>query len=123
MNTMFMTQMTRRLLPVALLVMAASWQVSAQAANTNCAGGTCVFSGTGNDAMSKEEARQSKEQWDDTQQLRHSVNQRVTKSFNKFDKAVDARDACEASQNLNAYWEPNTERCLDRRTGRALLAP
>ncbi|MGC6387056.1 DUF1283 family protein [Ewingella sp. S1.OA.A_B6] len=122
MNTMFMTRMTRRLLPVALLVMAASWQVSAQAA-TNCAGGTCVFGGSGNDAMSNEEARQSKEQWNDTQQLRHSINQRATKSFNKFDQAVDLRDKCQASQNLNAYWEPNTERCLDRRTGRQLMAP
>ncbi len=122
MNTMFMTQMTRRLLPVALLVMAASWQVSAQAA-TNCAGGTCVFSGSGNDAISNEDARQSKEQWNDTQELRHSINQRATKSFNKFDQAIDLRDKCQASQNLNAYWEPNTERCLDRRTGRQLLAP
>jgi hypothetical protein len=119
---MFMTRMTRRLLPVALLVMAASWQVSAQAA-TNCAGGTCVFSGSGNDAMNNENARQSKEQWNDTQQLRHAINQRATKSFNKFDQAVDLRDKCQASQNLNAYWEPNTERCLDRRTGRQLLAP
>ncbi len=122
MNTMFMTRMTRRLLPVALLVMAASWQVSAQAA-TNCAGGTCVFSGSGNDAMNNENARQSKEQWNDTQQLRRAINQRATKSFNKFDQAVDLRDKCQASQNLNAYWEPNTERCLDRRTGRQLLAP
>ncbi|EJB8217076.1 DUF1283 domain-containing protein, partial [Pseudomonas aeruginosa] len=22
--------------------------------------------------------------------------------------------------NVNAYWEPNTLRCLDRRTGRAI---
>ncbi|GBU13830.1 UPF0482 protein [Enterobacterales bacterium] len=122
MNTMFMTRMTRRLLPVALLVMAASWQVSAQAA-TNCAGGTCVFSGSGNDAINNEDARQSKEQWNDTQELRHSINQRATKSFNKFDQAVDLRDKCQASPNLNAYWEPNTERCLDRRTGQQLLAP
>jgi hypothetical protein len=120
---MFMTRMTRRLLPVALLVMAASWQVSAQAASNCAGGGTCVFSGSGNDAINNEDARQSKEQWNDTQELRRSINQRATKSFNKFDQAVDLRDKCQASQNLNAYWEPNSERCLDRRTGRQLLAP
>jgi len=120
MNTMFMTRMTRRFLPVALLVMAASWQVSAQAATTNCAGGTCVFGGSGNDALNNEAARQNKEEWNDTKELRNSVNQRATKSFNKFDKGIDARDKCEASENLNAYWEPNTLRCLDRRSGRPI---
>ena len=72
----------------------------------------------GNNAMTKEEARQSQQQWDDTQALRHKINQRAEKEFNKADKAFDTRDKCEKSENLNAYWEPNTLRCLDRRTGR-----
>ncbi|MFD3248609.1 DUF1283 family protein [Rahnella aquatilis] len=122
MNTTFITRLTRSVLPVALLVMTAAWQAPALAA-TNCAGGTCVFGGTGNDAMTNEEARQSKEQWNETQRLRAMKNQRNEKDFSKYDNSIDLRDKCEASQNINAYWEPNTERCLDRRTGRQLLAP
>jgi len=72
----------------------------------------------GNNAASNEAARQSKEQWNDTQQLRHKVNTRVEKEFDKADRAFDTRDACEKSYNVNAYWEANTLRCLDRRTGR-----
>ncbi|MFG5880667.1 DUF1283 domain-containing protein [Escherichia coli] len=34
--------------------------------------------------------------------------------------AFDNRDKCEQSANINAYWEPNTLRCLDRRTGRVI---
>lgn len=122
MNTTFITRLTRAMLPVALLAMTAGWQAPVQAA-TNCAGGTCVFGGTGNDAMTNEEARQSKEQWNETQRLRAMKNQRNEKDFSKYDNAIDLRDKCEASQNINAYWEPNTERCLDRRTGRQLMAP
>ncbi|MCE0492130.1 DUF1283 family protein [Pantoea sp. Mb-10] len=72
----------------------------------------------GNNATSNEAARQDKEQWNDTRMLRGKVNTRVEKEFDKADRAFDTRDACEASYNLNAYWEPNTLRCLDRRTGR-----
>lgn len=72
----------------------------------------------GNNARSNEEARQSKEQWNDTRMLRNKVNSRVEKEFDKADRAFDTRDACEKSFNLNAYWEPETLRCLDRRTGR-----
>ncbi|ERK17558.1 putative secreted protein [Pantoea sp. AS-PWVM4] len=72
----------------------------------------------GNSASSNEAARQSKEQWNDTRNLRNKVNTRVEKEFDKTDKAFDSRDACEKSYNVNAYWEPNTLRCLDRRTGR-----
>ena len=35
-------------------------------------------------------------------------------------KYFDAQDNCQKSANVNAYWEPNTLRCLDRRTGRAI---
>lgn len=72
----------------------------------------------GNSASSNEAARQSKEQWNDTRNLRNKVNTRVEKEFDKTDKAFDTRDSCEKSYNVNAYWEPNTLRCLDRRTGR-----
>lgn len=72
----------------------------------------------GNNALSNEEARQDKEQWDDTRMLRKKVNSRVEKEFDKTDRAFDTRDACEKSYNVNAYWEGNTLRCLDRRTGR-----
>ncbi|KAA8670392.1 DUF1283 family protein [Pantoea dispersa] len=74
----------------------------------------------GNNAASNEAARQSKEQWNDTRNLRNKVNTRVEKEFDKADRAFDTRDACEKSYNVNAYWEPNTLRCLDRRTGRPL---
>lgn len=76
----------------------------------------------GNNALSSEEARQNKEQWDDTRMLRKKVNSRVEKEFDKTDRAFDSRDACEKSYNVNAYWEANTLRCLDRRTGR-VIAP
>lgn len=74
----------------------------------------------GNNALSNEQARQEKEQWDETNRLRGKVNTRVEKNFDKEDRAVDVRDACDQSLNVNAYWEPNTLRCLDRRTGRAV---
>ena len=76
----------------------------------------------GSNALSNEEARQNKEQWDDTRMLRNKVNSRVEKEFDKADRAIDTRDACEKSYNVNAYWEANTLRCLDRRTGR-LVTP
>ncbi|WP_241825888.1 DUF1283 family protein [Izhakiella australiensis] len=68
--------------------------------------------------LSREEAREQKEQWDATRNLRNKVNQRVEKQFDKAANGLDNRDACESSLNVNAYWEPNTLRCLDRRTGR-----
>ncbi len=40
--------------------------------------------------------------------------------MDKADVAFDAQDNCQKSANVNAYWEPNTLRCLDRRTGRAI---
>ncbi|WP_075181732.1 DUF1283 family protein [Pantoea sp. 1.19] len=75
---------------------------------------------SGNNALSTEQARQEKEQWDDTRRLRNKVNSRVEKEFDKADTAFDVRDACDKSLNVNAYWEPKTLRCLDRRTGRPI---
>ena len=35
---------------------------------------------------------------------------------------IESGDSAQSqkSANVNAYWEPNTLRCLDRRTGRAI---
>lgn len=75
----------------------------------------------GNSAVGNESARQSKEVFNDTRMLRKKVFSREEKEFDKADRAFDTRDSCETSYNLNAYWEPNTLRCLDRRTGRPVL--
>jgi hypothetical protein len=44
---------------------------------------------------------------------------RAEKEWDKADVAL-TQDNCQKSANVNAYWEPNTLRCLDRRTGRAI---
>lgn len=122
MNTIVKSRLLRRMLPVALLVLSGTWQVTAHA-ETNCAGGTCVFGGSGNNSLNTEQARQSQEQWNATRTLRQQ--QILTQERdNARNASLEAqRDACNASHDLNAYWEPNTERCLDRRTGNQLLAP
>ena len=73
-------------------------------------------------ALSRQQAAMQKEQWDDTRSLRQKVNKRAEKEWDKADAAFDNRYNCEQSANLNAYWEPNTLRCMDRRTGR-VIAP
>ncbi len=65
-------------------------------------------------------AAMEKEQWNDTRNLRQKVNKRTEKEWDRADAAFDNRDKCEQSANINAYWEPNTLRCLDRRTGRVI---
>ncbi|KOC90829.1 DUF1283 family protein [Winslowiella iniecta] len=100
------------LLPVTLLGGMLAFQPAAMAKTDR------VIIESGNTALSSEQARQDKEQWDDTRMLRKKVNSRVEKEFDKTDRAFDTRDACDKSYNVNAYWEPNTLRCLDRRTGR-----
>lgn len=108
-----MKTLTQRL-AVALLTLLGALALSAPAqARTDR-----VIIENGSNALSNEEARQNKEQWDDTRMLRKKVNSRVEKEFDKSDRAFDTRDACEQSYNVNAYWEANTLRCLDRRTGR-----
>lgn len=72
----------------------------------------------GSTALSNEQARQAKEQWDDTRSLRQKINRRAEKEFDKVDRAYDNQDSCQQSLNVNAYWEHNSMRCLDRRTGR-----
>lgn len=75
---------------------------------------------SGDSAQSRQNAAMDKEQWNDTRNLRHKVNTRVEKEWDKTDVAFDARDKCQQSANVNTYWEPNTLRCLDRRTGRTV---
>ena len=72
-------------------------------------------------AQSRQRAAMEKEQWNDTRNLRQKVNKRTEKEWDKADAAFDNRDKCEQSANINAYWEPNTLRCLDRRTGRVII--
>ena len=69
---------------------------------------------SGDSAQSRQHAAMEKEQWNDTRNLRQKVNKRTEKEWDKADAA------CEQSANINAYWEPNTLRCLDRRTGRVI---
>ncbi|WP_312537658.1 DUF1283 family protein [Pluralibacter gergoviae] len=76
---------------------------------------------SGDSAQSRQNAAMDKEQWNDTRSLRNKVNTRVEKEWDKADTAFDTRDTCDKSANMNAYWEPNTLRCLDRRTGRPLI--
>ena len=75
---------------------------------------------SGDSAQSRQHAVMEKEQWNDTRNLRQKVNKRTEKEWDKADAAFDNRDKCEQSANINAYWEPNTLRCLDRRTGRVI---
>lgn len=76
---------------------------------------------SGDNALSRQQAAMEKEQWNDTRSLRHKVNKRVEKEWDKTDAAFDDRDNCDKSANVNAYWEPDTRRCLDRSTGHALI--
>lgn len=114
------TRLTQRLLPIAMLALFGIWHASTLAA-TCSQGSTCVtVDGKGSGAMSTEQARQSKEQWNETKTLRHKVNTRVEKEFDKADRASDDEDRCNDSANVNAYWEPNTRKCLDRQSGRRI---
>ena len=47
----------------------------------------------GNSASSNEAARQSKEQWNDTKNLRNKVNKRVENEIDKTDKGFETRDS------------------------------
>ncbi|MFS2223155.1 DUF1283 family protein [Pantoea sp. B65] len=106
------TRLASAFLPLTLLAAALAMQPAAMAKTDR------LIIENGDNALSSEQARQDKEQWDDTRMLRKKVNSRVEKQFDKSDRAFDTRDACEQSYNVNAYWEANTLRCLDRRTGR-----
>jgi hypothetical protein len=116
MNTILRTRLSRAFLPVALLLGAFALTHTAHAETSR------LIIESGDNAQTRQHAAMEKEQWNDTRSLRHKVNTRVEKEWDKADVAFDARDNCQKSANLNAYWEPNTLRCLDRRTGR-VVAP
>lgn len=100
------------------VVLLAFSSVGAAATNTQR-----LIIGSDDNAQTKEDARQSQEQWNATRNLRSKQNLRDEKDFDKYDRTVDQRDRCVDSNNINAYWESSTSRCLDRRTGRALMMP
>ncbi|KNC90400.1 DUF1283 family protein [Trabulsiella odontotermitis] len=107
--------LSKRLCLAAMLTLGAIGYTTSSFAETNK-----LVIESGDSALSRQEAAMQKEQWNDTRSLRQKVNKRAEKEFDKADVAFDARDKCEQSANLNAYWEPNTLRCLDRSTGRAI---
>ena len=107
--------LSKRLCLTAMLTLAAVVYTSSSFAETSK-----LIIESGDSAQSRQQAAMEKEQWNDTRNLRHKVNTRVEKEWDKADAAIDSRDKCEQSANINAYWEPNTLRCLDRRTGRTV---
>jgi len=106
---------SKRLCLAAMLTLGAGMMSTAANADTNK-----LIIESGDSAQSRQNAAMDKEQWNDTRSLRHKVNTRAEKEWDKEDVAFDARDKCQQSANVNAYWEPNTLRCLDRRTGRTM---
>ncbi|QTF08378.1 DUF1283 family protein [Brenneria izadpanahii] len=111
MNQHSFASLIRALIPLSMLMASAAWLPAVQADTRH------VIIESDN-TLSKEAARQSSEQWNSTRSLRNKVNTRVEKEFDKTEKAIDGEEKCNASYNVNAYWEANTARCLDRRTGR-----
>ncbi|WP_312228327.1 DUF1283 family protein [Pseudescherichia sp.] len=109
------TILSKRLCLAAMLTLGAGMMSTAANADTSK-----LIIESGDSAQSRQQAAMDKEQWNDTRSLRHKVNTRVEKEFDKTDVAFDARDNCQKSANVNAYWEENTLRCLDRRTGRPI---
>lgn len=107
--------LSKRLCLTAMLTLAAVMYTASASAKTDK-----LIIESGDSAQSRQQAAMDKEQWDDTRNLRHKVNKRVEKEWDKTDVAFDAQDNCQKSANLNAYWESNTLRCLDRRTGRQI---
>ena len=75
---------------------------------------------SGDNAQSRQRAQMEKDQWRDNSTLRKKMNQRAEKEWDKKDTAIDVGEACKISDNIYAYWEPETRRCLDLRTGRAI---
>ncbi len=108
------------ILPFTLLLFA-TYPTLAEKQRECTQGSTCVSVNSSNDALSSEQARQSQQQWNDTKKLRHKINTRTEKEFDKLDLAINAKNRCVASSNTNAYWEPSTERCLNRRTGHPIM--
>ncbi|QWA13675.1 DUF1283 family protein [Sodalis ligni] len=115
MKTTSHQRLFRGMLPVALLVFSAATGAASRSQH--------IIIDSGDNAMTREEARENREQWDATRSLRNKINSRAEKDFDKYDRTADLRDQCVNSDNLNAYWEPNNGRCLDRGTGRPVMMP
>lgn len=105
----------KRLCLTAMLALSAIMYTASASANTSK-----LIIESGDNAQTRQDAAMDKEQWNDTRTLRNKVNNRVEKEWDKKDAAFDSRDKCQQSANVNVYWEPNTLRCLDRRTGRVV---
>jgi hypothetical protein len=110
-----MTTLSKRLCLAAMLSLTALAFTAPVSAQTSK-----LIIESGDSAQSRQNAAMDKEQWNDTRNLRQKVNKRAEKEWDKEDVAFDSRDKCQQSANVNAYWEPNTLRCLDRRTGRTV---
>lgn len=110
-----MTTLSKRLCLAAMLSLTAIAFTAPVSAETSK-----LIIESGDSAQSRQNAAMCKEQWNDTRNLRQKVNKRAEKEWDKEDVAFDSRDKCQQSVNVNAYWEPNTLRCLDRRTGRTV---
>lgn len=76
---------------------------------------------SGDNAQSRQRAQMEKDQWRDNSNLRKKMNQRAEKEWDKKDRAIDNSEDCKISDNIYAYWEADTRRCLDLRTGRVIL--
>ncbi|APG17934.1 hypothetical protein A3780_10350 [Kosakonia radicincitans] len=109
------TTLSKRLCLTAMLTLGAIVYTTSAMAETNR-----LIIESGDNAQTRQSVEMEKEQWNDTRTLRQKVNKRVEKEWDKTDVAFDAQDNCQKSSNFNAYWEPNTQRCLDRRTGRQI---
>lgn len=111
------TPLFKCLLPAIALCVPLFWATTSVAASCT-SGSSCVTVGNGvEDPLTKEQARQEKQHWDETKSLRSKITSRTEKEFNKLEQAIDNEDTCRKSLNRNAYWEPNTQRCLDTNTG------
>ncbi|SPP31184.1 hypothetical protein ARAF_0297 [Arsenophonus endosymbiont of Aleurodicus floccissimus] len=98
--------------------MSKSISISALLACYLCSGAVSaveLFVYDGNSALTKEQAREQSEQWNEIKLLRKKVNQRAERVF---DKADNESEACYKSGKLNAYWESKTRSCLDSNTGK-----
>ncbi|AYA40189.1 DUF1283 family protein [Xenorhabdus nematophila] len=102
-----------------VLMLSLFWQAPAFSASCT-SDSTCVTINGGETSLSKEKARQSKEEWNEQRRLRQKIDKRNEKEFDKYDVDIDNRDDCLKSANINAYWEPDTKRCLDINTGRPI---
>lgn len=116
---------TRRLSTLLLLITAGYFVPTTYAQNTESKE---IIIKHADSSLDKEISREKREQWEAKRALRKkmnrseeqnfdTLNRRYLKELNKYDKAIDSKDACLKSANINAYWEPSTLRCLNRRNG------